>query len=121
MTTYPISVSCPPKFLEELYQCEYGRYEDALRARTEANFTGDYRDVEANDYQLVFCDFGARHRSRIEMRDAAELAETWYALGSGTIGLHNCKRTNQIMDELRSIAERECPDAVKAWPRNTGY
>ena len=110
--SYPIKLKTSAKFLEELYHCEYGRFEDATNAR-EAN---DQEAIEGNNYELVFCDFAGRHKTVIEIQNDAELCETWYALASGTIGLYCCKHANTLMDQIREKVTEVKPELVKQWP-----
>lgn len=117
MTQYPIKVKASAKFLDDLYHCEYGRYEDAVSARED----NDTEAIEAEGYGLVYCDFGKRFKTQIEIRNDAELSETWYALASGTIGLYNARTANRMLDELRPIASSVCPEMVNLWPFQDGF
>lgn len=125
--TYPIKVKASAAFIQELAACESGRHEDAEAAREKAAsddpaIAADGRaDIEANDYQLVLCDFIERHRTLIEVRSDAELCELWYALASGTIGVNGHARTaNRILDELRGEVRMINPGLVREWPCQTG-
>lgn len=116
-TTYPIKLKVSAKFLEELFNCEYGRYEDAQNAREDK----DEELIKMNNYELVFCDFGDRFKTQIEIRNKEELAETWYALASGTIGLYACDAANNALDKIREATTKEFPELVKKWPVQDGY
>jgi len=115
---YPIKIKASPKFIEELFYCEYGRFEDARGARE----SGDEELVKLNNYELVFCDFGDRHKTLIEMRDDAELCEAYYAAASGTIGVRGFNvSANRFLDKIRDRVEKIDPDLVKRWPNQNGY
>jgi len=104
METYPIKLKACADFIMHLYECEYGRYED--------------RESGDNDAELVYCDFGDRWKTQIEIRDDAELEECWWALASGTIGCIGFGRTaNRMLDQLRPLAEQRIPETVALWPR----
>ena len=99
METYPIKLKASAEFISELYECERGRQEDAEKG------------------ELVYCDFGERWKTQIEIRDDAELDECWYALASGTIGVMGFARTaNRMLDHLRPLAEPRIPLMVAQWP-----
>lgn len=109
---YPIKIKSTSKFIEELYHCEYGRYEDACNAR-KAN---DVELIEMNDYQVVACDFLGRWKSQVELRNDDELCELYYALASGTIGLYMCKTANTMLDVIRPYVLLVKPEIVERWP-----
>jgi hypothetical protein len=99
MKVYPIKLKASAEFISELYECERGRQEDA------------------EEGELVYCDFGNRWKTQIEIRNDAELDECWYALASGTIGCMGFARTaNRILDELRPLAKQRIPSMVEQWP-----
>ena len=99
METYPIKLKASAEFISELYECERGRQEDAEKG------------------ELVYCDFGERWKTQIEIRDDAELDECWYALASGTIGCMGFARTaNRMLDQLRPLAKQRIPETVAMWP-----
>mgnify|MGYP003114373812 FL=1 len=103
METYPIKLKASADFIMHLYECEYGRYEDR-----------ESGDIEQ---ELVYCDFGDRWKTQIEIRDDAELDECWYALASGTIGCMGFGRTaNRMLNQLRPLAKQRIPETVALWP-----
>ena len=113
---YPCLIEVDPEFLQELYQCEYGRYEDAISAR-EAD---DEESIIGNDYQVVACDFLNRHRTMIEIQSDAELHELYYACASGTIGSRGyAKEANRILDKIRDTVRNIDPTLVEMWPNQS--
>lgn len=116
--TYPIKLKCSAKFREELYYCEYGRFEDAQEARE----AGDIEDIKASNYECVFCDFGDRHKTVIEIRNDAELHETYYALASGTIGVRGyARQANSLLDKIRPAMLKVDAGLVERWPNQNGF
>lgn len=116
--TYPIKIRVGAEFLEELYQCEYGRYEDAQDARRR----GNQKAIETNDYQVVACDFLDRWKTVIEVRNDAELRELYYACASGTIGVRGYTRqANRVLSKIRNRVRALDPKLVENWPRQDGY
>ncbi|MEG0868987.1 MAG: hypothetical protein RSG77_18310 [Hafnia sp.] len=114
VSIYPIKIKASARFIQELYGCEYGRYEDALAAR-EAN---DVELIDANDYAVVFCDFGDRWKTMIECRNDQELCELYYACASGTIGVVGFNRSaNKVLDQIRDRVLVIDPKLVVDWPR----
>lgn len=115
---YPIKIRAHSSFIRELYDCEYGRYEDAQVAR-EAN---DQETIKANGYEVVACDFLLRRPTTIIIENDEELKALWYALASGTIGLYRptCRFANKVLDKLREKAMQVDPGMVKLWPYNSG-
>ena len=114
---YPMKIKCGKRFLEELLGCESGRHEDAEGARE----AGDIESIEGNDYETVFCDFGWRHSTQVELRNDEELVEYYYALASGTIGLYACRAANTQLDKIREYVLEVSPRTVKIWPCQNGY
>jgi hypothetical protein len=115
--TYPIKLRAAPRFIEELYWCEHGRFEDAQAARA----AGDQEAIEANDYQVVACDFLDRHKTLIEVRTDAELSELYYALASGTIGVcGHAAQANRLLNKIRDRTREIDPEIVALWPRQEG-
>lgn len=113
---YPCLIEVDPEFLQELYQCEYGRYEDAMNAR-EAD---DEESINGNDYQVVACDFLNRHRTVIEIQNDAELRELYYACASGTIGSRGyAEEANRVLDKIRDTVRNIDPGLVGRWPNQS--
>ena len=104
METYPIKLKASADFITHLYCCETGRCED--------------RDSGVLEQELVYCDFGDRWKTQIEIRNDAELEECWHALADGTIGCMGFGRTaNRMLDQLRPLAEQRIPESVAWSPR----
>jgi hypothetical protein len=104
METYPIKLKASADFIMHLYCCETGRYED--------------RESGELEQEVVYCDFGDRWKTQIEIRNDAELDECWWALSSGTIGCVGFGRTaNRILDQLRPLAKQRIPETVALSPR----
>ncbi len=127
---YPIKLKSSNRFIDELYGCEYGRYEDALghrfddlkaQGRTDLHWNdrevADHREAE---YGVVFVDFYDRYKTLIEVRTDDELTELYYALASGTIGLYACTAANNLMDKIRDRVREIAPDLVRQWPYQNG-
>lgn len=115
---YPIKIKVRPEFLEELYQSEYGRYEDAQNARRR----GDQENIEANNYQVVACDFLDRWKTQIEVRNDAELHELYYACASGTIGVNGYTRAaNAVLNRIRDKVREIDPNLVEMFPYQNGF
>lgn len=115
--TYPIKIKVRPDFLDELYQCEAGRYEDAQDARRR----GDQEAIEASGYQVVACDFLDRWKTQVEVRDDAELRELYYACASGTIGVCGYTRAaNSVLDKIRDRVREIDPELVQMFPYQNG-
>ena len=111
---YPIKIKVSKAFLTELYECEFGRFEDAQIAREKDSAA----DIKANDYDLVFCDFGDRHKTVIECRNDAEVIELYYACASGTIGVNGYGFTaNRVLDVIRARVRELNPQIVLRFPR----
>lgn len=109
---YPFKVKASAKFLEELYHCEHGRYEDAVHSREHDS----NEDMIANGYNWVFCDFGDRFKTQLEIRNEQELEETLYALNTGTIDLFMPRAAEKMEDELQRIILGKLPRAAKPKP-----
>lgn len=115
---YPVKTKVSSAFLTELNNCEFGRYEDAVNARSES----DEELIRCNDYQTVFCDFGDRFKTVIECRNDAELCELYYACASGTIGVNGYTRqANKVLDNIREQVKKINPDIVKRLPYQDGF
>jgi len=110
---YPFKVKTSAKLLEELYQCEFGRYEDAVEARK----TLSNEEVITEGYNWVFCDFGNRFKTQLEIRCEQELEETLYALNTGTIELFMPRAAERLEDSLTRIILGKAPRASK--PKQT--
>ena len=106
--SYPFKVKASAKFLEELYQCESGRYEDACNARE----NDTEREIIDNGYNLVYCDFGDRFKTQLEICNEQELEETLYALSTGTIDLFMPKAAERLYDDLQRVIVGLAPRAV---------
>jgi len=114
---YPIKIKVSKKFLEELYYCEYGRYEDAQSARN----AKDQEEIEVNHYEVVACDFLGRWKTQIEIRDDMELAELYYACASGTIGVVGyARQANRILNQIRDRVLIIDPNLVEVFPYQDG-
>jgi|TARA_R100000093_G_scaffold70552_2_gene43964 hypothetical protein len=120
---YPIKIKTTYEFISELYECEFGLYEDTCNEREDGENT-----------EVVFCDFGYRHpsmsreldrrgknfsrkRATIEVQNDDELSALYYALASGTINqwsefdLKIKRIKNKIRDKVREIN----PELVALW------
>lgn len=117
---YPVRIKVSKDFLEDLLSAESGRYEDAVAARE----AGDDELIDGNDYSCVFGDFGERHKTLIECRNNAELAELYYVCASGTIGLREGRNrgvtANRILDQIREMVASFDEKLVRLWPRQDG-
>jgi len=113
MTTasYPIKLKSSRPFIDEFEACEYGHYEDQLALRSEG---------EEEAEKLTSVEICERHKTVIEIRNDDELAEIYFSLASGTIGLYKCAHANRLLDQIRDRARQIDPDLVKTWPCNNG-
>jgi hypothetical protein len=109
---YPFKVKASAKFLEELYQCEHGRYEDACNAREKDS----NEDIIANGYNWVYCDFGDRFKTQLEIHCEQELEEVLYVLSSSTINLFMPRAAERLYDELTRIILGKPPRETKPKP-----
>jgi len=115
---YPVKVKATPKFIEELNNCEFGRFEDAQLARENK----DAELIEANNYETVLCDFGARFKTMLVARNDAELCEIYYACASGTIGVNGFTiGANKVLDAIREQVRLIDPTIVKRFPNQNGW
>lgn len=96
MNQYPLKFKATKEFIQELYECEHGRYEDAQWAREQ----DDVVLIETNNYQCVYGDFGQRHKTQIEVRNDAELLELHYALRTGTITIHKPTAARNLLHTI---------------------
>lgn len=102
---YPVKFKASSKFLEELYHCEFGRYEDACNARKELN----NEQVITEGYNWVFCDFGNRFKTQLEIHNEQELAETLYVLSTGTINMRMPAAAERMHDAIVRFTMGEMP------------
>jgi hypothetical protein len=111
---YPMKIKASKEFIEELVNCEMGRYEDAEYAR-EIN---DIEEIKECNYDCVFIDFSGRWKTQIEVKNDSELRELYYVCASGTIGLYGyTKQANKILNKIRKDVQKIDPDLVKLWPK----
>lgn len=113
---YPVKLAVIPSFRDELEQCEEGRYEDAFDAR----YRWDFDSIEGNEYEVVLNDFIGRYTTLIKIENDAEMVELYYALASGTIGIHRCTSANNMLDKIREYVLLIAPMTVEKWPCQTG-
>ena len=119
---YPIKIKTSYEFIDELYECEYGLYEDICNLREDGENT-----------EVVFCDFGKRHPSMnkyldrrqknfhrqmatIEVQNDDELSALYYALASGTInGMAFEGKIKKIQNKIRDKVREINPELVALW------
>jgi len=107
---YPVKFRCTSKFVNELEGCEDGLYNDVCDARER----GD--DPMAED--PVVGDFINRHKSRIEVRNDAELEALDWALSSGTTSIYMPDAVDRLRWKITSVKNGEPHEvARKSQPR----
>lgn len=116
MTTYSIKIKLPVGHLSELAECEHPAYEDA--EHDEAEGKPAERPTATHTYVVA-----KRHKTILEIRNAEEANDVYYAVCSGTFGLREKsmawhRSAVKIANLLRPYAD---PAIVKLWPTANGY
>lgn len=112
-TTYPIIISGTPGMIGEFQSCEYGRFEDWTRSKSDRTKEEHEKDFGTTlpAYEIL-----CRHTSKIEIRDADELDEVYYSLVSGTfvhgdldkeLQKKNVAQARRWIEKLRPALEEE--------------
>ncbi|WP_019024066.1 MULTISPECIES: hypothetical protein [unclassified Thioalkalivibrio] len=120
---YPLKIKASRVFIEELYEAEYGAFEDKQNDIERAQRTGDWQGPFGDGFAMPsVCEFLGRWKTQIEVRNVLELEELYFALASGTIGVRGyAGQANRILDQIRPEVRARFPDLVKSWPRQMSY
>ena len=115
VSAFPIKLRVNPDPLGELVQSECGRWEDH---GTPDHGVFDPARCECDDKPHPFVYLIAnRYTTRLEIRDAAEAEEVYWAVCSGTFQLSHFKVARRIADALRPYVKAA---TVRRWPAPTG-
>ena len=96
-TCYPVIVRMAPHHIEELRECERGSWEDHQSGAETFEGISEPTEGDTARYGKVHAyDILGRHKHKIEMRDADEIAEIYYSAASGTFQID---RTSEYADD----------------------
>lgn len=129
-TVYPVRVRMAAHHIEELRECELGSWEDHQQGNETFEGVSEPTEGDTARYGTVHAyDILGRHKAVIEMRDADEVAEIYYAAASGTFQIDRTdeggndkqyRAACRLCDTLRPIIAESHADLVRAWRGPSG-
>jgi hypothetical protein len=131
-----------PHHIEELRECEFGSWEDHQSGAETFEAVSEPAEGDTARYGSVHAyDILGRHRGKIEMRDADEVAEIYYSAASGTfqidrtdedeatgergVGNRQFRAAQRLCDALRPVLQEPryagvYDDLLRVWPAPSG-
>lgn len=96
--TYPVKIPLRWRLVEELGNSECGLWEDYGQP--------DQEDPD-NPFTYLICQ---RHKSQLEIRNAKEASEVYWAVSSGTFQLRHVQAARNIADRLYHLVPKKTTD-----------
>jgi hypothetical protein len=114
----PLRIPVSRATVEEFFESEYGRWEDAGRPETVLE-AAEAAARTGNDGALASVVL-LRAKTRIIIYTTDEAEDVYFAVSSGTFQMHHFRAAERIANILRPIVAKSNPDLVRRWGGPTG-